>query len=95
MGIYGLAQVKGVYCYNGKTLEHILNSNKHKYNLGSNNQFILDILQDKKGNLWFSWWNGGGVWKYDGKEFKNFVPSANTIKQTEQKRFQQYECNNL
>lgn len=82
---FGTSQ-KGVYCYNGKTLEHFLNSNKHEYNLGSNNQFILDILQDKKGNLWFSSWNGGGVWKYDGKEFKNFVPSTEYYKANQDKR---------
>lgn len=34
------------------------------------------ILQDRNGNLWFSSWNRGGVWKYDGKDFKNYIPSA-------------------
>lgn len=76
----------GIYRYNGKTLNNFLNSNKHEYNLGSNNQFILDILQDRKGNLWFSSWNGGGVWKYDGKDFKNFVPSADYYKANQDKR---------
>lgn len=76
----------GIYRYNGKTLDNFLNSNKHEYNLGSNSQFILDILQDKNGNLWFSSWNGGGVWKYDGKDFENFVPSANYYKANQDKR---------
>jgi ligand-binding sensor domain-containing protein len=76
----------GIYRYNGKTLNNFLNSNKHEYNLGSNNQFILDILQDRNGNLWFSSWNGGGVWKYDGKDFKNFVPSADYYKANQDKR---------
>ena len=76
----------GIYRYNGKTLNNFLNSNKHEYNLGSNNQFILDILQDRKGNLWFSSWNGGGVWKYDRKDFKNFVPSADYYKANQDKR---------
>ena len=76
----------GIYRYNGKTLNNFLNSNKHEYNLGSNNQFILDILQDRNGNLWFSSWNGGGVWKYDGKDFKNFVPSADYYKTNQDKR---------
>ena len=70
----------GIYRYNGKTLDNFLNSNKHEYNLGNDNQFILDILQDKNGNLWFSSWNGGGVWKFDGKEFKNFLPPADYYK---------------
>ena len=82
---FGTSQ-NGVYCYNGKTLDNFLNSNKHEYNLGNNNQFILDIMQDKNGNLWFSSWNGGGVWKYDGKELKNFVPSADYYKANQDKR---------
>lgn len=76
----------GIYRYNGKILNNFLNSNKHEYNLGSNNQLILDILQDRNGNLWFSSWNGGGIWKYDGKDFKNFVPSADYYKANQDKR---------
>jgi ligand-binding sensor domain-containing protein len=76
----------GIYRYNGKTLDNFLNSNKQEYNLGNNNQLILDILQDKNGNIWFSSWNGGGVWRYDGKEFKNFLPSADYYKANQDKR---------
>lgn len=76
----------GIYRYNGKTLDNFLNSNKHEYNLGNDNQFILDILQDKNDNLWFSSWNGGGVWKYDGKEFKNFLPPADYYKKNQDGR---------
>jgi len=67
----------GIYRYNGKSLDNFLNSNEPKFNLGNYHQFILDILQDRNGNLWFSSWNRGGVWKYDGKDFKNYIPSAN------------------
>jgi len=66
----------GVYRYNEKNLTNFLNNDDYKFNLGTNNQLILDILQDKKGNLWFSSWNGGGVWRFDGKTFKNYLPSA-------------------
>ena len=76
----------GIYRFNRKTLDNFLNSAKHKYNLGSTNQFILDIMQDKSGNLWFSSWNGGGVWKYDGKDFENFIPSAEYYKANQDKR---------
>lgn len=75
----------GVYRYNGRTLDNFLN-NGHKFNLGSNNQLILDMLQDKNGNIWFSSWNGGGVWRYDGKGFKNFVPSADYYTSNQDKR---------
>lgn len=76
----------GIYRFNGKILDNFLNSNKHEYNLGSDNQLILDILQDKNGNLWFSSWNGGGVWKFDGKEFKNFLPPAEYYKKNQDGR---------
>jgi ligand-binding sensor domain-containing protein len=66
----------GIYRYNGKSLDNFLNGNEPKFNLGNYHQFILDILQDRNGNLWFSSWNRGGVWKYDGKDFKNYIPSA-------------------
>jgi ligand-binding sensor domain-containing protein len=65
---------KGIYRYNGTVLDNFLNN--EFYNLGNTNQLILDILQDKNGYLWFSSWNRGGVWRYDGKDFKNFLPSA-------------------
>lgn len=76
----------GIYRYNGKTLDNFLNSNNQEYNLGRNKQLILDILQDKNGNLWFSSWNGGGVWRYNGKEFKNFLPPADYYKANQDKR---------
>ena len=66
----------GVYRYDGKNLANFLNNDDFKFNLGTHNQLILDILQDKNGNLWFSSWNGGGVWRFDGKTFKNYLPSA-------------------
>lgn len=80
------AMNKGIYRYDGKTLDNFLNSNKQEYNLGNNNQLILDILQDKNGNIWFSSWNGGGVWRYDGKDFKNFLPSEDYYKANQDKR---------
>jgi ligand-binding sensor domain-containing protein len=77
---------KGIYRYDGKTLDNFLNSSDPIYNLVSTNQLILDILQDKNGNIWFSSWNGGGVWRFDGKDFKNFLPSENYYKANQDKR---------
>lgn len=68
----------GIYRYNGTTLENFLNNKS--FNLGSTHQLILDILQDRNGNLWFSSWNRGGMWRYNGKEFTNFLPSADYYK---------------
>ena len=76
----------GIYRYNGATLHNFLNNNDHVFNLGNKNQLILDMLQDKNGNLWFSSWNRGGVWKYDGKDFKNFLPSKDYYKANQDKR---------
>jgi ligand-binding sensor domain-containing protein len=66
----------GIYRYDGKTLTNFLNNDDHPFNLGEHHQLIMDILQDKNGNLWFSSWNRGGVWRYDGKTFINYLPSA-------------------
>jgi ligand-binding sensor domain-containing protein len=44
----------GIYRYNGTRLDNFLNSKDPIFNLGNTNQLILDILQDKNGNLWFS-----------------------------------------
>ncbi len=74
----------GIYRYNGTTLENFLNNKP--FNLGNTNQLILDILQDNRGDLWFSSWNGGGVWRYNGKEFTNFLPPTGYYKANQDKR---------
>lgn len=74
----------GIYRYNGTTLDNFLNNKQ--FNFGNTNQLIVDILQDKNGNLWFSSWNGGGVWRFDGKDFKNFLPSEDYYKTNQDKR---------
>ncbi|MCE6989672.1 hypothetical protein LZG72_11265 [Dyadobacter sp. CY323] len=66
----------GIYRFDGKNLTNFLNHADHPFNLGTYHQSILDIFQDRNGNLWFSSWNGGGVWRYNGRSFTNFVPSA-------------------
>lgn len=76
----------GVYRYDGKKLKSFLNNDDHPFNLGAHYQLIQDILQDKQGNIWFCSWNGGGVWKYNGKSFQNFVPSAEYYKTNEDGR---------
>jgi ligand-binding sensor domain-containing protein len=75
----------GVYRYDGKNLANFLNGDR-PFNLGSKYQTIMDILQDKNGNLWFSSWNGGGAWRYDGRSFTNFVPSADYYRRNEDGR---------
>ena len=74
-----------MYRYDGKNLTNFLNQDR-KFNLGNKYQTVLNILQDKKGNLWFSSWNGGGVWRYDGRSFTNFLPSADYYERNEDGR---------
>lgn len=76
----------GIYRYNGKTLDNFLSNNDHKFNPGNGAQLIFDILQDKNGNVWFSSWNGGGVWRYNGKDFKNYVPPDEYYETNQDKR---------
>ncbi|MEL6560662.1 MAG: two-component regulator propeller domain-containing protein [Bacteroidota bacterium] len=52
----------GVYKYDGKNITHLL-PNK--------DDWTWPVLQDKKGNIWFSSWNG--AYRYDGKSFKTFT----------------------
>jgi len=72
-------QPQGVLCYiftEGRRGEKLLTSEKAGLinitkNSGLSNATIMSIIEDKKGNLWFSS-DGKGVWRYDGKSFKNF-----------------------
>lgn len=94
-GVWG----EGVYRYDGKTVTNFLNNDvpdksfplfpqkdNQPFNLGNQYQLILDILEDKKGNIWFSSWNGGGVWQYDGKSFTNYLPPSDYYLQNEDGR---------
>ncbi|MBK8338751.1 MAG: hypothetical protein IPK99_01450 [Flavobacteriales bacterium] len=56
-------------------MRNFLNSDEHTYNLGNPYQLIMDMHQDRQGHIWFSSWNGGGVWRFDGTDFRNFLPS--------------------
>jgi ligand-binding sensor domain-containing protein len=67
---------KGIYRYDGTHVSNFLYKYVHPVYGDKNEKYISDILQDKNGNIWFSSWNGGGAWRYDGKSFKNFLPSA-------------------
>lgn len=77
---------EGVYRYDGKTLANFLNNNDRKFHLGNPYQTILHILQDKSGDLWFSSWNGGGAWRYDGRSFTEYLPSDLYYQRNEDQR---------
>ena len=77
---------KGIYRYDGKNLMPMLCQYEHPFYGVKFEKYIIDILQDKNGNIWFSSWNGGGVWRYDGKEFKSFLPSLDYYQTNQDKR---------
>jgi ligand-binding sensor domain-containing protein len=60
----------------GTNLSNLLYKYKHPIFGGKYENYISDILQDKNGNIWFSSWNRGGVWRYDGIILTHFLPSA-------------------
>jgi ligand-binding sensor domain-containing protein len=77
---------KGIYRYDGTNLSNVLYKYKHPFYGDKAEKYIGDIMQDKNGNIWFSSWNGGGVWRYDGKIFKSFLPSLDYYKTNQDKR---------
>ncbi len=70
---------EGVFSYNSaeeRKGKKLMTAEKGKFsnlteNTGSSKSTIMSMIEDKKGNLWFSS-DGEGVWRYDGKSFKNF-----------------------
>jgi ligand-binding sensor domain-containing protein len=65
---------KGVWRYDGKTFTNVLQNGRF------DSYIAFSIIQDKTGNIWFGTEavdpsnreDEGGVWRYDGKTFKNF-----------------------
>ncbi len=74
-GLWFGALTKGIHRSDGRTVTSFLNGHDRPLNHGDRYQLILDMLQDRQGHIWFSSWNGGGVWRYDGTDFRNFLPS--------------------
>jgi len=89
------ARGRGIYRYNGTNLTNLLYKYKHPFFGDKYEQYISDIIQDKNGNIWFSSWNGGGVWKYDGKNLKNFLPPLDYYKTDQDKRSSGNQQNSL
>jgi ligand-binding sensor domain-containing protein len=80
------AMNKGIYRYDGNNVSNFLFKYEHPFFGEKYEKYISDIIQDRNGNLWFSSWNGGAVWRYDGKEFKNFLPSSDYYKSNQDNR---------
>lgn len=63
-GYIWIAAFDGVFRYDGKTFTNVTKA--------VSSARFFDVLEDKKGNFWFSS-IGSGVFYYDGKTFKNFT----------------------
>ena len=68
------AKNKGIYKYDGRHLSNPLCRYEHPFYGSKTEKYISDIIQDIHGNIWFSSWNGSGIWHYDGNTFTNFLP---------------------
>jgi len=66
-GNYG----SGAYYYDGKSLQHFTTSE------GLVNNGIISIYEDKNGNTWFG--ANGGVSRYDGKSFRNYMIKGDIV----------------
>lgn len=59
----------GVYYYNGKSIQQFTTTE------GLANNSVMSVYEDKAGIIWFG--TAGGVSRYDGKSFRNFIsPNA-------------------
>ncbi|WP_316830884.1 two-component regulator propeller domain-containing protein [Pedobacter aquatilis] len=79
----------GLYRYNGKTFANFKYNGKNwnatpndslMYNDGNYLNGIQTILADKEGNVWFSTIGKGGIFRFDGKTFKDFAESKDLNK---------------
>ena len=70
-GVMWFSTPNGVSRYNGKQVRSFTSKDGLAYN------FVRDIYCDPEGVLWFATW-GGGVSRYDGKTFQNFL-SGNSV----------------
>lgn len=68
----------GIFRYDGKNIANFLYKYEPPFFGEKYEKYISDIIQDRNGNLWFSSWNGGGVWKYDGKKLTNLEVKKGT-----------------
>jgi streptogramin lyase len=77
-GIIWFGTENGVYCYNGKSFSHFLENDSVINKNGLRLKLVERMLEDKKGNIWFSSGMGGGeaVCRYDGKSIVSFKPNG-------------------
>lgn len=63
----------GAYLYDGKEFTSYLSKAGRLQENGLHNNVIRSIIQDKEGYIWIASLSHGGVTRYDGKTFINFL----------------------
>ncbi len=65
-------QPKLVKAFPPRFKDNVLNNMKYlDVDQGMSSSYVLSMLQDKRGDIWFGTWGGGVSW-YDGHSFKHF-----------------------
>ncbi len=63
----------GVYHFDGETFTPYLRNEGRKYEDSLYHNWIPDIMQDRAGNIWFASMSYGGLNRYDGRSFQQFL----------------------
>lgn len=63
----------GGYHYDGETYTAILRDEGTKYEDSLRHNWIPDIAEDSQGNIWFASMSYGGLNRFDGKTFTNYL----------------------
>jgi len=62
----------GAYKYDGEIFESVLAHKGRKFEDSLHHNVIQNIIQDKKGNIWFASMSNGGITRFDGEVFMDF-----------------------
>ncbi|MEM7571786.1 MAG: two-component regulator propeller domain-containing protein [Bacteroidota bacterium] len=69
----------GAYYYDGEQYtQHLLNEGREQED-GLHHNIIQDLLKDEEGNIWFPSMIHGGVSRYDGEQFRRFMPEDGLV----------------
>lgn len=64
----------GAYHYDGKSFTPYLTNIGSNYEDGLQHNIIQSIIKDKEGNIWFASMSHGGINRYNGTNFTQFMP---------------------
>ena len=72
-GLFWFGAENGIFCFDGKKFTRFIDNMK----IDNPNKFVpklvLSVLEDKKGNIWFTT-RAEGIYRFDGKKLHNYKP---------------------